>query len=57
MMWYWAGPHCNKCGCTGITMFAEVTKKKPIISGYQYLKSKWVEILGWGIVDELEKKN
>ena len=31
--WDWSGPHCNKCGCTGISMFAEVTKHKPISSG------------------------
>ena len=55
--WDWAGPHCNKCGCTGMVMFAEVTKKKPIISGYQHLKNKFASILGWDVVEELERKN
>jgi len=29
--WDWAGPHCDECGCTGLTMFAAVSK--PVISG------------------------
>ncbi len=55
--WDWAGPHCNKCGCTGITMFVEVTKNKPVMTGYQYLISKFASILGWGSIEELERKN
>jgi len=31
--WDWAGPHCNNCGCTGMRMFGEVMKNKPVISG------------------------
>jgi len=31
--WDWAGPHCNECGCTGMSMFASVVKHKPPRSG------------------------
>jgi predicted RNA-binding Zn-ribbon protein involved in translation (DUF1610 family) len=27
--WDWAGPHCNKCGCTGMEMFVSVVKHHP----------------------------
>jgi ribosomal protein L37AE/L43A len=30
--WDWAGPHCSNCGCTGMSMFAEVMKDQPVIS-------------------------
>jgi len=33
--WDWSGPHCNVCGCTGVSMFAAVTRMKPIMSGRQ----------------------
>jgi hypothetical protein len=33
--WDWAGPHCNNCGCTGMTMFAAVQEHAPVISGKQ----------------------
>lgn len=31
--WDWAGPHCSQCGCTGLTMFAAVQERKPVMSG------------------------
>lgn len=30
--WNWSGPHCNKCGCTGMEMFSGVTEHAPVIS-------------------------
>lgn len=35
--WDWAGPHCNNCGCTGMEMFAHVSRFKPIISGRAFI--------------------
>jgi hypothetical protein len=37
--WDWSGPHCNNCGCTGMTMFAGVTEHKPVISGRSFIES------------------
>jgi len=31
--WDCAGPHCNKCGCTGMDMFSSVTTHAPVVSG------------------------
>lgn len=44
--WDWAGPHCNKCGCTGMTMFAEVMKYKPIRNNRGHIISLLKKILG-----------
>ena len=54
--WDWAGPHCNKCGCTGMSMFSAVTALKPIMTGYQVLKSKYASVLGWDAVNEIDRK-
>ncbi len=52
--WDWAGPHCNECGCTGMTMFSAVSK--PIMTGYQALKAKYASLLGWDTMNEIERK-
>lgn len=36
--WDWAGPHCNKCGCCGMTMFASVMEKTPVVNGRQAME-------------------
>jgi predicted RNA-binding Zn-ribbon protein involved in translation (DUF1610 family) len=53
--WDWAGPHCNACGCTGMSMFSAVTLN-PIMSGYQGVKSKFASVLGWDTIDEIDRK-
>jgi ribosomal protein L37AE/L43A len=53
--WDWAGPHCNECGCTGVEMFAVVTKK-PIITGYQAIRAKFASILGWKKLEEIDQE-
>lgn len=53
--WDWAGPHCNECGCTGMSMFSAVTLN-PIMSGYQGVKSKFASVLGWDTIDEIDRK-
>lgn len=42
--WDWAGPHCNQCGCTGMRMFASVSK--PILTARQSLINAYKKILG-----------
>jgi predicted RNA-binding Zn-ribbon protein involved in translation (DUF1610 family) len=44
--WDWGGPHCNVCGCTGMTMFSAVTAHKPIITGYQVAMGIFKRLLG-----------
>lgn len=53
--WDWAGPHCNECGCTGVAMFAAVTKK-PIITGYQAIRAKFASVLGWKKLEEIDRE-
>ena len=31
--WDWAGPHCNSCECTGLTMFSSIQDHAPVIGG------------------------
>ena len=54
--WDWAGPHCNACGCTGMSMFAAVTALKPIMSGYQGIRAGYAKIIGWKKIEEIERK-
>lgn len=53
--WDWAGPHCNKCGCTGMKMFSSVTLR-PITTGYQSIMGKYRKILGTKTMKEIEGK-
>jgi len=54
--WDWAGPHCNECGCTGMSMFSAVTAAKPIMSGYQGIRKAYASILGWKKMNEIDRK-
>jgi hypothetical protein len=54
--WDWAGPHCNKCGCTGMDMFQAATMYRPIMTGYQSLMNKYRMILGKKKINEIEKE-
>ena len=35
--WDWSGPHCNKCGCTGLQMFTSITEHAPVQSSRNVL--------------------
>lgn len=56
--WDWAGPHCNACGCTGMTMFSSILSQegRKIMTGYQSIMGKFREILGNKKVDEIERE-
>ena len=53
--WDWAGPHCNACGCTGVSMFTSVISE-PIMSGYQGIRAKFASILGWETMEKIDRE-
>lgn len=44
--WDWAGPHCDKCGCTGMEMFSSVMRDTPVMSGKGVFLEKLRRIVG-----------
>lgn len=42
--WDWGGPSCSACGCTGVTMFAAVHEKKPIMNSRGAILSALKEV-------------
>lgn len=54
--WDWAGPHCNACGCTGMSMFVSVTALKPIMSATQGIRKAYASVLGWKKMKEIDRK-
>ncbi|MGD2072941.1 MAG: hypothetical protein PVG65_05590 [Candidatus Thorarchaeota archaeon] len=55
--WDWSGPHCNKCGCTGMKMFVSVLGNKKIINGYSAIMGELKQLLGKETMDRIKKKS